>query len=373
MRVRAYEKNHATAVISAQLPRRLSLRWLRLAVACLPLGGCGQTSIGAALSDAGRNNTTTDDAGVVDAGAIRAEGLRPPVAVGLIEVDACIGQTGIAERCTLVTNASACTRAKCSKLVVVFSGGEMGCVSGAGYNKVMDGYASHGYAAVCINPFESSEGSGARPYIDEAARIDLAVREATTGAWARAFWTGEELLFEGISHGATAPVIAMARTKLDEQPHWHGSRATAGCFFDGAYDQAATADLLATGGVGGRACTVPVSHARWLQRYCGPGASATSCSLVTHPKAQEDTLTNTDVLPEHFAIRNFKMVECGSAMPACVGDIVAGPPIQLLCQRLDAAPGHTCSFAGLPNDGHLTCHANHYDVCRTWFEASLTR
>lgn len=292
-----------------------------------------------------------------------------PPPTGDIVLDACLGHNGVAERCTLVTDASSCTDARCSKLVIVFSGGEMGCATGRGYRDVLSDYASQGYAAVCINYFETPTGSGTSPYIDEAARIDLAVREATTGAWARTYWTGDDLLLEGISHGATAPVILLARTALDDQPHWRGHRTTAGCFFDGSYDQAATASLLATGAARGNACTSPVSHTRWLERYCGPGATATNCDLSTHPKALEDTIT--EALPTQFAIRAFKMFECGSALPACTGDIVPGPPIQTLCEQLDASPTHACAFVRLPTDGHLTCHASHYDACRTWFEGLL--
>jgi hypothetical protein len=362
----------------ARSPRRHGLgRWL--ALAWLAAGGCGEATArpvgdtgesGSGSHDASGGDASGSDPARLDAGGLDAGPARPP-ATGQVVVDACLGQSGVDERCTLVTNASACTGARCSKLVVVFSGGEMGCVTGPGYTSVLEGYAARGYAAVCINYFDTSTGSGASPYVDEAARIDLAVREATTGAWARAYWTGEHLLLEGISHGATAPVILMARTRLDEQPHWQGSRFTAGCFFDGAYDQAATADLLATGAIGGGPCTVPVSHQRWLERYCGPGATGATCDLSREPKAREDTITG--VLPATFAIREFKLFECGSALRACSGDIVAGAPIQTLCQRIDASPMHACEFVSLPSDGHLTCHANQYDSCRTWFEARLPR
>jgi hypothetical protein len=321
----------------------------------------------AAPQDAAAEDTGTEDAGT-DAGG---DAGPPPAPSGSIVLEECLGQTGIDERCTLVTNASACTEAPCARLVVVFSGGEMGCVTGAGYAEVLAGYAARGYAAVCINYFDTPMGSGTAPYVDEASRIDLAVRAATTGPWARAYWTGEDLLLEGISHGATAPVVLMARTALDEQPHWHGRRATAGCFFDGAYDQVATASLLATGALGGGPCTMPVSYTRWLERYCGPGATAATCDLASEPKAQEDTLTG--VPPASFAIRDFQLFECGSGLTACRGDIVAGAPIETLCQRLDDSPDHTCVFGSLPTDGHLTCHANQYDACRTWFEGLPAR
>lgn len=318
----------------------------------------------AGLSDAGPVEPGPTDAGqaLVDAGAPSPP--APPPPSGQIVIEACAGLTGVDETCTLVTNASACTGAPCSRLVVVFSGGEMGCASGAGYSGVLAGYAANGYAALCVNYFETEEGSGAMPYVDEAARIDLALREATTGPWAQAYWTGEDLLLEGISHGATAPLILMARTELDLQTHWRGTRKTAGCFFDGIYDPVATADLLATGGIGGAPCGL---YPRFLERYCGEGATAATCDLPAQPKVQVDTITG--VLPVRFALPHYRMFECGSGLRACIGDLVAGEPIEELCSRLDASPLRSCTFSALPFDSHLTCHADHFDTCRTWFEA----
>ena len=71
-----------------------------------------------------------------------------PPAVGQTIVEGCRGETGLDEHCLLVQNASACTAARCDKLVVVFSGGEMGCESGAGHRDVLAGYAAAGYAAI---------------------------------------------------------------------------------------------------------------------------------------------------------------------------------------------------------------------------------
>ena len=105
-----------------------------------------------------------------------------PAAVGQIVLDSCLGLSGVNERCTLVTNASACTQNRCRNLVVIFSGGEMGCIAGSGYQNALTGFASNGYAAVCINYFDTPIGSGDVPYVDEATRLDTAVREATTGA-----------------------------------------------------------------------------------------------------------------------------------------------------------------------------------------------
>lgn len=319
-------------------------------------------------ADAGSGDTVEADAdaGTSDTGADDTSVAAPP-AVGQTIVEGCRGETGVDEHCLLVQNASACTEARCDRLVVVFSGGEMGCESGAGYRDVLAGYAAAGYAAVCINYFETSVGSAVAPFLDEATRIDIAVREAATGGWAQAYWSGAELLLEGISHGSTAPVILMARTQLDEQRHWQGSRLTAGCFFEGSYDQAATASLLATGAPGGAACETPVSLQRYLERYCGAGATAASCNLATEPRAVDDTITS--VLPASFRIPDFKLIECGSNRRPCLGDITPAAPIEALCSRIDGSPTHTCSYETLPDESHLTCHANSYATCQRWFEA----
>jgi hypothetical protein len=244
----------------------------------------------------------------------------------------------------------------------------MGCVAGSGYQNALTGFAAQGYAAVCINYFDTATGSGEVPYVDEATRLDTAVREATTGAWAKSYWTGEHLLFEGISHGATAPMILMARTSLASESHWKGSRYTGGCFFDGSYDQVATATLLRTGALGGGPCLTPVSYSRGLERYCGTGANDTNCDLTSNAKAIQDTIVSA---PVNYAIRDFKMFECGSAGPVCTKDIIPGNPIQQLCTSIHSTPGYSCDFTSYPSDGHLTCHANQFDQCRIWFESKI--
>ena len=323
-------------------------------------------SMDAHIPEAGSADASATDSGLFPNPSLDAGSPVPPPPLGQIEIDECIGETGVDEKCILVTNAAACVEEKCSKLVVVFSGGEMGCVDGPGYPGVLAGYASHGYAAVCINYFETETGSAQKPYVDEASRIDLALRHATRGAWAEAYWTGENLLLEGISHGATAPVILMARTALELQPHWQGSNFSAGCFFDGIYDPIATTELLSTGGVG-----CGLLYNRLLKRYCGPNANASNCDLASQEKVQEDTITN--VLPLRFGMAHFKMFECGSALNPCFADLTPAEPIEALCNRLDASPTRSCEYVSLPTDSHLTCHADHYDSCRVWFENLLSQ
>jgi hypothetical protein len=330
-------------------------------IVCALALGCGAApggvDAGAVDTGTGVDTGTALDTGTEDTGA-------GPAATGTVPLEACRGLDGVDENCALVFDASACTAAPCARLVVAFSGGEQGC-TGTGYTNVLAAYASHGYAAVCINYFETATGSGTVPYLDEADRIDLAMREATTGAWARAYWTGEDLLIEGISHGSTAPPILMARTALDDEAHWHGTGTTGACFFDGSYDQAATAENLRTSGALGGECRFPVAYARWLERYCGAGA--TSCDLTMEPAALEDTITTVD--PAAYAIHDFQLLECGSGLDACREDILPAPPIEALCGTIDASPDHTCAFVSIPDQSHIECHAMSFDRCRTWFEA----
>lgn len=303
-----------------------------------------------------------------EAGAARTDaGLdaAPVPASRTVKLASCKGMNGVAEACTIVENATACTGAKCSKLALLFSGGEEGCGKLPGYTKTMEQFAADGWAVACISTFETGDGSDAVPYVEEAMRIDASVKEVTAGPWAAQFWTGERLLFAGISHGATAPPIVMARTALDNQPQWKGTKKTAACFFDGSMDQAATASLLATGALGEKPCTTPVSYQRWLERYCGKGA--TSCDLTTNAKSQTDTIT--DVIPAQYAVPTFKMIECGSALRACAGDILPAPPIQATCSKIDSGPEHTCMFESIPGTSHLTCFGEAFERCGMWFDA----
>jgi len=288
----------------------------------------------------------------------------PPPPEQTLVLGACTGMSGVGESCTLLLNASACAAAPCSRLVIIFSGGEMGCLTGTGYVGVMADFIAGGWAAACINYFETSTGSGTVPYYKEDDRLNLTVSTITSGVWGRTYWSGRHLLLQGISHGASSPLVVMARAKLDAQPSWQGSSATAGCFFDGSVDQAATAALLATGAVGGGPCTFPVPWLRWLERYC-PRAPASCSNLSSNADALLDSVVLTPA--SSFALRTWRLTECGSQLQACTGDIVPRAPFEALCRGLNAE-GHTCEFQSLPLDSHLTCHRDHGRDCRAWFE-----
>jgi hypothetical protein len=107
-----------------------------------------------------------------------------------------------------------------------------------------------------------------------------------------------------------------------------------------------------------------VPYRRWLERYCP--ASPDACDLRTHPAATRDTITTAPL--EGFGIRDYRLVECGSGLSVCAGDVLPAAPIAAMCKHLDDSPDHTCAFASYPDDSHARCQS-HADECRTWFEA----
>ena len=235
----------------------------------------------------------------------------------------------------------------------------------------MQAYAAAGYVASCLQIFDTSEATGKLPYNKEADRVDTVLKAYL--ALVKPAWTGEHLLVSGISHGATAPVTAMARTKLDDA--WKGSKTTGACFYDGIYDLRAIDDLLGTGTDAGGPCLFPVSHARIVGRYypkdplvhaCGNKKCA--CDPAHAPEMDTDSITA--VAPTEFAIKKWKLIECGSATPACSSDIVPAAPIKALCANLRtaAAAGYECADDSLPNSSHIVCHHTGVDRCLTWFD-----
>src|SRR5205823_6305777 len=91
--------------------------------------------------------------------------------------------------------------------------------------------------------FQASTASGQFPRHTEATRFDALVQSITSNPNVMAAWSGDYLLFSGVSHGASGPVIAMASQDFDAKPSWNGAKYTGSCFLDGAYDVAALLDF----------------------------------------------------------------------------------------------------------------------------------
>lgn len=298
-----------------------------------------------------------------------------PAQEGQSTVDACMGMNDIDEACywRYQYDTTKCSPEKpCSKLVIFFSGGEMNCDDSyqnpsAGYSRVLNGYTSDGYVGVCAGAFLSGTVDATIPLNKEADRINALITDIRHSSVIQSIWDGKDLLFAGISNGASGPVDAMANTTLDDQPTWKGSDTTAACFHDGVYDIPAADRFLMTGS--------PALLCRGMRNrvICGRYTNtATGCVPVdsTNPEVALDTITQTD--PAAFAIKHWKLVECGSALPACAvqGDWVPAAPIQELCSNISADPGHTCTFGSQPNDSHIACMSTADGIanCRDWFD-----
>ncbi len=265
----------------------------------------------------------------------------------------------------------------CSKLVIFFSGGEMGCDEGEtqenfGYNYTLNRYTADGYVAVCAGLFLNWVPAGQQPYNDQAIRTDRLVQAITTAESIRQLWDGKYLLFAGVSHGGTTPVIAMARTAYDSQSTWKASRFTAACFHDAIYDILVLDDFLSANAA---SCAL-IRNFILCQRYFGTLNCAQPITQTS--EVLEDSVTSVSV--SNFSIRDWKLIECGSGvtLPACEinnggGDWIPAAPIQALCNNISAQPGYSCTFGSQPLDGHLACANSErgVDQCKVWFNSKL--
>jgi hypothetical protein len=270
-----------------------------------------------------------------------------------------------------------CAGGRCRKLVIYFAGGQMTCPSPGQSGSYLAQYASRGYVAACARIYETAEGSGNQAYFREGPRVDLLVESIVSDPVVRAAWSGEYLLFSGVSHGASAPVVAMAREPFAAKPSWHGTRYTGACFLDGTYNPAAQLQFAYANTC--RAGTSVLSYQRVYERYCqwprgafpnfpGTWPGPQSCQALD---AAVDSLAS--VSGDQFAIRDWKLVECGSALPACAQDVIPAIPIASLCGRIAGAAGHSCQFASFPQISHIQCGADPApnSACMSWFESRL--
>jgi len=298
-----------------------------------------------------------------------------------------------------VSGAGACAAGRCDKLVVYFSGGDQACAlpgapwadgENAIYGTLAKSYADRGYLFVCANLFQTpfTPDAGRMPYAAEAPRVKALVDAILASPAIARRWSGKDLLFSGISHGATAPVLAMARAHVDRDARWRGTRKTGACFLDGQYDVYFNQQFW-------------MAEARkescgWFHRrsVCGRYLGLGFCGESTRaPGMDADSIVMTDpdlapkqsarllksVTAADFAVPQFRLVECGSGLPSAQScelhgnaDLLPAPPIRALCNVLNAGgPAHHCELASLPGKSHSECGlAGVADVqCLPWFDA----
>lgn len=351
---------------------------------------------------AGCQIATTPEPGDANAGA-SADALQAPstYSAGSQFVPACsradLGDQRSLEGCffwhrTKTSGPGACAGGRCSKLVIYFAGGDQACaLPGQAYGSDLYGglaksYADKGWVFVCANlfTFPFSPAAGKIPYTNEAPRVKALVDAILFSPEVRARWNGEQLLFSGISHGASAPVAAIARHHVDQAPWWRGRKKTAACFLDGQYDVHYNQRFWMAPE---HAASCSWFHDRTV---CGRYLGADTCPADTNtdgmaldslvavaPRPEDKRLP--DLTPSDFAIPRWRMIECGSGLAeACgtdpstfpanptTGDMLPAAPIVKMCATI----GDRCEFGSLPDKTHVECGLSGVaDVqCQSWFE-----
>lgn len=300
-----------------------------------------------------------------------------------------------------VGGSNACPQGRCDKLVIYFSGGDQACsLSGAFtnetlfYGKLAKQYVDQGYLFVCANLFANvfTPAAASMAYTYEAPRVAKLVNTILNDPEIQQHWSRKDLLFSGISHGATAPVLAMARLHVDRDTTWRGTRKTAACFLDGQYDVFFN-QAFWTSPANSSSCWW--FHSRTVcNRYLGSGVCSWTSNLpgmdLDSIVAADPTLPPTQaqrfwksVTAADFALTRWKLVECGSAISASGGtlgqacddlgpaDMLPAPPISALCNTLNApGSGKICDPGYEPTKSHVDCGLTGVaDLqCRPWFD-----
>ena len=268
--------------------------------------------------------------------------------------------------------------ARCSKLVIFFSGGEMNCDdsygdASAGYSQILKRYSEDGYVAVCAGLYiEGHENDEVRrvPRHSEKDRIHELISAIRESEAIQELWDGSRLLMSGVSNGATVPVVVMARHTIDDSAEWKGSQKTAACFYDGIYDVIEVDNQLKRYPISCQG----VRNASICYRYTGDA----DCPVDPDPGNSDvilDSVTTVD--PSEYAITDWKIIECGSNLPVPICGIIGDwdrdwitkGPMESLCHQIDGGTNHNCILDPLPDQGHLSCSSTDsgIDKCRLWF------
>ena len=286
----------------------------------------------------------------------------------------------------LYFNGLKCSQKKpCSKLIVFFSGGDMGCdapitsLSAKGYRTVENTYANDDYLFVCAGTMISESEAGKSAYHKSAPRIYKLMKSIVTSDEVMKRWTGEHLLLSGASQGASAPVIAMARHQGDNPVNWPGIKYAAACFYDGSYNAKAL-DAFLIQNINNSHCAA-FRHRAICNRYT-EGKSKTECELnkaTIKPTTDMELDTITELPASNYSIQDWKLIECGSELETkCgafgLGDMLPKESIKALCDTLNGDPNHHCDWDPLPKEHHIGCASKkeeYIDKCRLWFNDKI--
>ncbi|MFP6687119.1 MAG: hypothetical protein VB934_20520, partial [Polyangiaceae bacterium] len=231
-------------------------------------------------------------------------------------------------------------------------------------------FVGAGFVAVCAQPFESFEAAGLYPYADEHERKHLIMQRIRSDV--ASLWDGTHLLISGLSHGATAPVLAIGRRQafVKDAAVWMGSTHTAVVMFDGVSNPAAL-EKWAANGVG---AVCEGHHKRFVGRYGDGSPAAHNCSnnacYCSSPPSEaswdDDTFgTIAGGSANSYGCADFapttgnvlwRFVACdGGPSGSCGTDTVPKEQQQAAFKALDGCANTTASFESFPNCNHGQC------------------
>ncbi|MCK5795832.1 MAG: hypothetical protein KAI47_01515 [Deltaproteobacteria bacterium] len=309
-----------------------------------------------------------------------------------IRLPACQGAGPGTEDCHahLFIEASLCRPSSpCDKLVVYWAGGDQSCSKGV-YDPLMKKYAEAGYVAACAQTFTTSAEAGRYPYYREFARMDVMMRYLRALPEVVAVWNGKKLLISGVSHGATAPLAAIAahRALKDHAAIWTGQNATAVVLYDGISNTATLEEWTASQPF----CST--LHQRFVGRY-GDGSplvhtcSSGACFCANPPHRHDweaDTLVLGATYPKSpYQCQDFtpvsggkkvlyRFVSCSGkgALPCgTLGDIIPDAQQKLAYDALATCSDVIASYERYPLCSHAICGSKTCGLTEslTWLDA----
>jgi len=337
---------------------------------------------------------TTDSEAELEVDIITPVALVPN-AWQAVTVPACDGLAPGSEDChyRLLWRPDACG-GTCSKLLVYWAGGEQSCADGK-YDPLLEKWADSGVLVACAQPFTTSEEAGRYPYADERGRMELLTgriraQASTLSADGVAGWDGRYLVIGGVSHGATAPVAAIARSRafVNRPDIWTGKDGTAVILFDGISDPAR---LEASIGLADDPACAPW-HARFVGRYGAKAPLAHSCDndacycagggqgwerdttvvgQTAGPNWPGSPYSCADLGTPAQRVQ-YRVVSCGGGQAApcgALGDIIPDDQQTRLVDALATCPEVAVTYHDHPGCGHSLCGS--WDFCggekaRSW-------
>lgn len=286
------------------------------------------------------------------------------------QVSACANLGTGSEHCEWVLeyNKAKCSREKkCPKLVVFFSGGQMSCPELNNKYSYLRDYADRGYIGICVKLFKSGSENSKWPRHKLLSRVSTSIEDIKSSETLKSLWTGDELLFSGVSEGATVPLLAMIQTSANKRISWKGKYKTAACFFDGIPHVPSFLKFIEQ-----HSCFANddlVNCGRQIKRYgCQSGENSCDCES---PDVLKDSVLAYPNLTSKMDISDWMLIECGSGFrrKKCSRDATPAAPIAELCKTINSSDRHKCQFKKLPFRRHAGCSITKSNLCMNFFDS----